>query len=1007
MADASYNNGLYTPWTPAGEAAATTSVADWETQAEAATTSEEAWWITTTSSSAATTSMTTASSSTTTAAPTTTSATSSSTSSPSSSPTSSSSSSPSSSSSTSSSAASSSSLASSSVGKHATVSRYVNLPSSSASAASSSSSDGGSSFKITYLIPVFVALPIIILFAILGATYGKCWARGGRKGHETPLTNRGNAWWGGVAGGTWNSRRSRRGPDDDEEEATGGLVEKAAYPSGSPAALAAFDEKRGVQGEEAPVMVKSSSRWGNLFNAGKKQQAVPFLSVSYASLDKPFSPPSRSSSIASGLNRCASNGGGAGDRGWGWGMALPRSNSRARNSAGPSALRQQHNADEAQQDNQHLTAGVWGMGTTSRRYRPKGLGRDSSISSRLSDKIFNRGGGGGLTVPDEMPSPSVYSPAFEPAPVMSQNSGRYTQLGGGSAEDDDEVEEVDYDAVLGAARVGHGDLAKRFVRGEVPEEEMYGPGGRPKAAANPFSQPRDAVPAFKVDLPAAPSRLQVSPKKSKSTLMRPPPPDDGERGLPPPPSQQQLLFEYSSPPVSPEKKRPLPSVPNYPSPTRGLTDAPPRIPFRSQPPPQLSRPPRGSSVPQPSHSIAPPRSMSATPFSPETQPDLFFASPPMSPNASSHGHGHNLGNVGSPLPPFEPGALRASESAFSLDGMDALVFPDGLSSEGHGLKDLVEREKRSSRSRKEEIDQLKRSAPEVKPGMVIRNSVELQASKIPSSSGGRAPSPTKQQQQPGPSRLKKASSKPDLQDQRKSRDSFGFHPSFGDGPAIAPLQHPSKVKAAIETLEKRSSRVGPPTSTSPSKPQPQHEQHQHHHSQPQPRPARMPSPPAAQKLERSTTTIVPPVGAGQRYRRLLGGGRREGDYSSSDDEDGDPEAIAQKRRVSMLILQRSRSQSADGGAALGLLGGSGEGPGSASSHSHSHETVEETERRARPLSSDPKRLSKMLRRSSSAGAGLNGLAIDVDDEEGPVKVGTDGKATGGAMDALTRRSMAL
>ncbi|GAA5831362.1 hypothetical protein JCM11251_003998 [Rhodosporidiobolus azoricus] len=998
MAD--YNNGLYTPWTPAGEEAATTSAAAWAGEAEE-TTSGDAWWITTTSSSAQATSMTITSSTTTTVAPTTSSTTTTSSSSSQATSSSSTSSSTSASSSTTTSSSVSSSPSASSTDRHATVSRYVNLPSGSAAAdssspSSSSASSGGSSFKITYLIPVFVALPIIIIFAILGATYGKYWAKGGRKGRETPLTDRGNAWWGGA--GTWNSRRSRRGPDDDEEEATGGLVEKAEYPSGSPAALAAFDEKRGGEGADETVMVKSSSRWSNLFNAGKKQQEVPFLSVSYASLDKPFAPPSRSSSIASSLNRSASNANRhSGDRGWGWGMALPRSNSRMRNAQ--SALRQQHNAEEMGQDNQHLAPGLWGMGTTSRRYRPKGLEREGSLSSRLSDKIFNRNTvGGGLSVPDEMPSPSVYSPAFEPTPTMAQTGGRYQQLG---AADEDDVEEVDYDAVLGAARVGHGDLAKRFVRGEVPEEELYGQGGK-QQPSNPFSQPRDAVPAFKVDLPAAPSRLQVSPKKSKSTLMRPPPPEDGERGLPPPPSQQQLLFDYASPPVSPEKRRPLPTAPTYSSPTRGLTDPPARIPFRQQPPPQLSRPPRSSSVPQPSHSVAPPRGMTTTPFSPETQPDLFFASPPMSPDASSYGHGGPT-NVGSPLPPFQPGAMRASESAFSLDGINALVFPDGpggAPAEGQGLKDLVEREKRSSRSRKDEIDQLRKSAPEVKPGMIVRNSIDLQASKaVPAST--RAPSPSKQQPA-GTSRLKKTASKPDLQQEhRKSRDSYGFHPSFGDGPAIAPLQHPSKVKAAIETLEKRSSRSGPsPTTSQPSHPEPQPRQH------------RMPSPPASQRLERSSTTLPPSVGASsaqQRYRRPLGGGRREGNYVSSDEE-GDEEAIAQKRRVSMLILQRSRSQSADGGVSLsGLLR---DGPGSSSSHSHSHshetnETVEETDKRARPLSSDPKRLSKMLRRSSSAGAELSGLAIDVEDEEeGPVKV-RNGKVGGGVMDAMTRRSMLL
>ncbi|GAA6043138.1 hypothetical protein JCM8097_004337 [Rhodosporidiobolus ruineniae] len=967
---ASYNDGLYTPWTPAGEAAvATTSVA--VNAAAPTTTSEQAWWITTSEQAgSSSTSMTTSAASSwtpssSTASPTTTSSSSSASSSSSSQP-------PSSSSSSSLALSSSSLSASSSLNPHATLSRYVNDPSASASApAASSSSHSG--FKITYLIPVFVGLPLICIFALAGATYGRCWARPGSRG--TPLTDRGGA--GGSGWGSWRSRR--RDLDGADEEATGGLVEKAAYPSGSLAAAGGA----GGEGPEAPVMVKSASRWSNLFHGSKARPDVPFVSVSYASLEKPFNPPSRSSSIAGGLNRSASRT----DRGWGWGMALPRASSKA------DGLAAQQRAEENEKDNQHLTAdGVWGMGTTSRRYRPRGgegggsTRSKGSVSSRLTDKIFGRGGsgGGGLTVPDEMPSPSVYSPAFEPAPQM----GKYSQLGHGVDEDDeDAVEHVDLDAFLGAGRVGGDDLAKRYMRGDVSHEELYA-GRPPPPQANPFSQPRDAVPSFKVDLPAAPSRLQVSPKKSKSTLLRSAPTD----------GPGQLLFNYSSPPVSPEKKRPLPSVPSSnsrSSPTRGLTDPPPRVPFRQQSPPKLSRPPRSSSVPQgdPFGSVAaaPPPRMTSTPFSPETQPALFFASPPMSPHASSHPHsrsgsssGH--GQVGSLMPPYEPGALRASESAFSLAGMDALVYGTddhtGVGAGGGGLKDLLAEEERRAdpgKKRRTEIEQLRQSAPEIRPGMVVKSAVALQQSKA------RPVSHHQQQPSKPQDRLRKNPSKQDLQ----KRQSLGFDPSFGEGPAIAPLQHPSKVKAAIETLEKRSSReVPPPSPTQPSAssstraPLPTKQKREQHH---------LPAPPAPQRLERSSTTIKPPPGASsataRTYRRPLGGGRREGDYS---DEEGDEEKIAQKRRVSMLILQRSRSQSADGGERLGLAGLAGADSGSSEGHGSGEER--------KPLSADRERLSKMLRRTSSAGGGLG---IDVDDGE------EDGaRRTESTVAAMTRRSAA-
>ncbi|BGP12993.1 hypothetical protein JCM10213_007984 [Rhodosporidiobolus nylandii] len=957
MAEAvTYNNGLYTPWTPAGAAPATT--------AAAAGTTEAAWWITTSSSAAAmssATSMTPVAESPSSSSTTTTTTSSSSSSSSSSSPTSS---------------LASSSHASSSHASAATLSRIVESPSASASSASSSDS----SFKITYLIPVFVAIPIICVFALLGATYGKRWAR--RK-PESPLTDRGSGWWaaGAAGGASWSSRRSRRTAADEEEEA-GGLVEEAALPSGSPAADAADAEKAG----DAPVMVKSASRWSNLFTPGSRHKEVPFLSVSYASLDKPFAPPSRSSSIASGLNRSASN---SGDRGWGWGMALPRSHGTS------SALATQHEQDEAAQDNQHLAPGVWGMGTASQRYRPRKASTKSkaSVTSKLSDKLFGRGGnsgGGGLAVPggelaaEDMPSPSVYSPTFEPQPQMNPlyDGPAY----GGTEEDleDDDDEKVDYDAVLGAARVGDGELAKRYIKGEVLPEELRSQSQQQNRAVNPFSEP---APTFQVDLPTAPSRLQVSPKKAKSDLLRPPPPGEA-RATPPP----QLLFDYSSPQSSPEKvaaaRRALPTVPpSRSSPTRGLTDPPARVPFRQQQAPQLSRPPRSTSVPYPqAHAdmIPPPRT-TATPLSPETRPDLFFASPPISPPTSSAGHG--FASIGSPMPPFEPGALRASETAFSLAGLGGLIYSNDAEQpqEGGGLRDYVERERRRSKNRAQEIEQLKKSAPDVKPGMIVKSAVALQAAKAP------GPAPPSQPQ----GRLKKASSKPDL----RPRESLGFDPVFAESPELPPLQHPSKVKAAIETLEKRSSREIPsslPSASASSSRTPSPTKGEKRTSR-----SRMPSPPAPQKLERSTTTIAPArPPAGQRYSRPLGGRHRGDAGSDLGGDSDDSEAIAKQRRVSMLILQRSRSKSADG-VAGGLAGMLSDGPGSESSHSHSHESGPVSV----PLSSDKERMSRLLRRTSTP-QGVQGLAIDSGSEEGGLKVETDGKVGGGAMDALTRRSMA-
>ncbi|GAA5862844.1 hypothetical protein JCM1840_002296 [Sporobolomyces johnsonii] len=942
---ATYNDGLYTPWTPATTvAAATLPAAVWEpatsSTIDAVSTTPEGTTVSgaTTSSTSMTTQATTTTQWWTTSSSRSSSSSSSSTSSStsSSSPTPSSSSTSSSSSSASSMPTSSSSTLHSSLSISSSMSHHSSSASASASTISDASSSSGS-FKITYLLPVFIIVPCVSIFLLLAWTYGKYWAKPGDDGAGESAHS--TSYWYAGRGGTYNSGR-RNEEDVDLDDEKGALVEGRWV----------GDEEKGAGGGGGgggALDKKVSGRWRGWLPLGRggtkhshNSLEVPFVSVSYASLDQPFLPPSNSNRA---LSRSATQ---TSDRGWTWGT---------KPQATTSALR-----DANDESSRHLTANGWGG--TARKYRAKSArSKTGSMGSRLSDKIFRRlsGGGGGIE-DDTAPSPSVYSPAFEPGHRGGgPGGGIYAELDG---EDDDAMEElddekkVDLDAYLGESRVGEGELARRYISGEVTERDFaaippsrsasrhyldddqtktdyYARQGLASAHPPPRSSSTafDAPPlSFAVNLPSAPPRTQVSPKKSKSSLLRPPPPETPSATPPP-----QLLFNYDSPPVP---RPPLPVPGNQTS----FTAQPPRIPFRNQAAPQLSRPRRSNT---------------ATPFSPETAPGLFFASPPMNSPPSSSGHA----NVGSAMPDFQPGALRASESAFSLAGVDRLIFGDAGRSESRaGLKELVEAE-RKPKSRREEIEQLKRSAPAVVPSSSAAANLDPHSS----SQAKNTAAPV-------------SSSRP-LSEQLKPtqpRESLGFDPVFSDSPPIPPLQHPSKVRAAIETLEARSSAAGHHQKTS-SQDSGRSSRSPVKRASPTPR---LPSPPAPQKLERSTTTL------GRNYRRRHGGGfdysEDEGDDDDYDNDDDD-EALKKDRRVSMLLLNRGRTQS---------------GPVPTASSQDSHEESGSAEHDARPLSSDPARLQQMLRRKS-VGDGLGG-----GHESGGVRVDEDGNVGGGLLGLMTRRS---
>ncbi|GAA6059594.1 hypothetical protein JCM10212_005093 [Sporobolomyces blumeae] len=1029
---ATYDNGLYTPWTPADEATVAAAPAT-----TAAATSTTVWWTPETTTAAPTTTTTTTTTTsqapTTTTTTTTTSSSSTTTTAPSSSSTSFSTTSSSSSSTTTPAQTSSTSLSSTSsshVSTSASSSAALVGPSSVVSAAQSGS-DHAPTFKITYLLPVFIIVPCVCLFLLLAWSYGKYWARPRLDGEASGRPQDQPGFWDGAykSIGRKDDRKLEKGDGDGNLDEKGGLVPGKDW-AGIHDDVESATPKRNRSSKWTnwlPPLGRGPSTRSNRSTSSSGHHSmnhVPFVSVSYASLqgDKPFVPPSQSyTNLGGGFGRSASQTSDH-NRGWGWG-AKPRGTS--------SALRVM-NADIDDADDfdsrQHLTADAatvgGGWGTSSRKYRAKKTG---SVSSRLSDKIMSKLSPGGLSPSAMAASPSVYSPQFSPTPP---GGGTYAELGAGDEDEEllDEKRDVDLDAYLGESRVGHGQLANRFLNGDphampppsssqrgssrglpagaapAPRDEYYARQGGNAPHSSSLMTGEESVPAFAVTLPSAPPRSQISPKKSKTSLLRPPPPES-PRATPPP----QLLFGYDSPPPpsmpTSNSRGPLPMLPGSRSRSNlgsndPFTSPPARVPFRSQPPPQLSRPSRANT---------------STPFSPETAPGLFFASPPLGSPPSSHGHHAGPYNphqvIGSPMPDFQPGALRASESAFSISGVDKLIYADpstailtheihkGVPSESRtGLKEFAEKERNPHKSRKDEIEQLRRS---------VGTSI---APKDPPSASKPPPAPANQalpSSQSNVSGFKKVSTRPLGAGSTAPRESLGFDPVFSESPTLPPLQHPSKVRAAIESLESKSASGHSKSSSVDSSRSGHGGRPVSYDHKAKPRVERMPSPPVSQKLERSTTTL------GRSRDRKHHGFDSDGEHdedaiaprqharnrTTNDDFDArEAEAIRNNRRVSMLLLHRSRTQS---GPARSPDTGSSETDHDLASTEEGGASVDAHQARpalTRPLSSDPERLGQMLRRKST-GANLGSGA-----EGTGVVVGEDGNVGGGILAAMTRRS---
>ncbi|KAL8280694.1 hypothetical protein RQP46_007017 [Phenoliferia psychrophenolica] len=607
-----------------------------------------------------------------------------------------------------------------------TISRPPLSSSSSSSTALASSSS--QPFKITYLIPVFVILPIVIFLTLLGWTYGRCWGKMRRSGGG----NDGDAR-GGARQSEWS-----QGILSPEEE--GGLVE------GKWVGDEAYDEKHQSSG----AVSRGSSTWEKLKRmVSRTSQSSDvtwddgpdpdrFVAVPYTTLDAPFRPPAASANHAgpsrvSGGNESQDDS----ERGWAWGT--------------------QRRPEERPKMSQSESMNQWSL--SAKKYRAKSasskesqrgnartLGRSDTLVSRIGQRLFGA---------DAPPSPSVYS--------ATEESGPYAGLEDVGEDEDPEAHSQMLDAMLADSRVGSGDLAKRYISGgTIPSDfnilEPHSDHERPIRSASSRPYQNDGF-RMSVNLPSAPRPSHTSPTKSASGGVR------GSLPQTPPGKSGSVLFQYDSPPnTSTYTALPKPR-------------SAPRRPF----------PRDAASVPALGALSPPPRSGSVIPID-----DLMFSTSPLP----------NPRNIGAPMPAFEPGVIRASESAFSLHGVQELVYGEEPTPRG-GLREKAR--KGDSPSREEQTSRLRNSAPPV-------------ATSVP----GWAPV----------NRL----------------------------PA-SPSSHPSRVRAAVEQLETRSAGASPsptfaPTPTLGSSPSlgtlaRNADKKSHRRSETE----RLPLPPSPTKLSRSTTFL--------------------------------------------------------------------------------------------------------------------------------------------------------
>lgn len=393
----------------------------------------------------------------------------------------------------------------------------------------------GQPFKIVWLTPVFVLLPIIIAFAVAGCLYGRCW--GHREPRRREQSGAGGGWFGG------GSMKGERGILSPEEE--GGLV-----------------EGKWVGDDEDEKYVETrESGWrgfviGSLSRRGRNdEREAPFRAVPYASLEEPFIAPGSYATPGKNYLTPSAEDHSTPERGWTWG-AKPVSPNERRGSKGLGA--------------------AWQWPT--KRYRAK------SASSKRSGRSEGSSFGGkeredstmgrwrsaaGL---DNDISPSLYSPTVE--------NGQYQ----GFRDVDDDA---DVDEMLAESRTGHGnERARRFMSGTQREDDFPASTSRggfrdePETSELGYAQVQQRSPSknaregrhandgfrIEVELPQNLPPTHNSPTKSAVIpLVRPPPPIT-------PTKTANLLFSYDSPASAPRVPRsPLPIPPPRRNPSAPLS----------------------------------------------------------------------------------------------------------------------------------------------------------------------------------------------------------------------------------------------------------------------------------------------------------------------------------------------------------------------------------------------------------------------------------------------------
>lgn len=368
-----------------------------------------------------------------------------------------------------------------------------------------------SSFKTYYLTPLFILFPVVLGFLV----YWKY----GRK-NKSRYHNDTDDGWGG------RGNNLIRGTPVDEQ----GLVE-SKWMSGQSGSGGNEDEKNFVPGGNVIQTKKPGFKWATLFDFNPFRNRSPvfssprsspyFSSSPYASVESPFIPPSTADNNLLSVDydrhdRTTDRP----ERGWSWGARAgisPHLIGRGRDGMAPI-----EGEDEAR--GKGLTAG-WR--SAAQKYRPKIGSSGKNSKSRLASLGSERGMGGRDSRYDGILSPSIYS-------------------GNDEYRDDATVSDT-LDSYLSESRVGHNDLAQRYLHGGQLTAAELAINNRSRPDAQRYSdespvRPRRPDSTFRVEedeLPAPPQRTHVSP--TKSALVRPMPPTPTR----PDSSTSSHLFTYS------------------------------------------------------------------------------------------------------------------------------------------------------------------------------------------------------------------------------------------------------------------------------------------------------------------------------------------------------------------------------------------------------------------------------------------------------------------------------